>query len=46
MAALSVSHNGALEPASELCARLEPSNRAARYDAVEAHSGLFAGRST
>ena len=46
MAALYVSHNGALEPARELCAGLEPSNRAACYDAVEAHKGLFADRPT
>jgi hypothetical protein len=46
MAALSVSHHGALEPARGLCARLEPMNRPACYDAVEAHSSLFADRST
>jgi plastocyanin len=46
MAALSVSHHGALEPARDLCARLEPMNRPACYDTVEAHAGLFADNST
>jgi hypothetical protein len=46
MAALYVSHSGALEPARELCARLETANRPACYNAVEAHSSLFADRST
>jgi plastocyanin len=46
MAALFVSHSGALEPARGLCARLEPSNKPACYNAVEAHSSLFADRST
>ena len=46
MAALFVSHSGALEPARRLCARLEPSNKPACYNAVEAHSSLFADRST
>jgi hypothetical protein len=46
MAALYVSHEGSLEPARGLCARLEPANRLACYDTVRAHSSLFAGRST
>jgi plastocyanin len=46
MAALYVSHEGSLEPARGLCARLEPGNRLACYDTVRAHSSLFAGRST
>jgi hypothetical protein len=46
MAALYVSHSGALEPARGLCARLQPSNRPACYDTVEAHAGLFTDRST
>jgi plastocyanin len=46
MAALYVSHSGALEPARGLCARLQPSNRPACYDTVEAHADLFTDRST
>ena len=45
MAALSVSHHGALGPTREMCARLQSPNRPACYDTVAAHSGLFAGRS-
>jgi plastocyanin len=41
MAGLYVNHYGSLEPARDLCARLEPSNRRACYGAVEAHAGLF-----
>lgn len=44
MAALAVSHHGALEPARELCTRLESSNRPDCYETVEAHSGLFTDR--
>ncbi len=44
MTGLYISHTGALEPAKGLCARLEPSNRAACYGTVEAHSGLFTDR--
>ena len=44
MTALYIIHNGSLEPARGLCARLEPSKRAACYGTVEAHSGLFTDR--
>lgn len=44
MTALYISHSGALEPARKLCTTLEPSNRQACYDTVEAHTGLFADR--
>jgi hypothetical protein len=46
MAALCVSHSVALEPAKELCVRLDPSNRPACYDTVEAYLSLFTARST
>lgn len=46
MTALYISHEGALEPARGLCAKLEPSNRGACYGTVEAHSSLFTDRST
>ena len=41
MASLYINHHGSLEPARELCARLETSNRRACYDTVESHSSLF-----
>ena len=46
MAGLYINHHGSLEPARDLCARLEKSNRPACYDSVEAHSGLFRDRSS
>jgi plastocyanin len=46
MAGLYINHHGSLEPARDLCARLEKSNRPACYDSVQAHSGLFRDRST
>ncbi len=46
MTGLFVNHYGSLEPGRRLCARLEPSNRLACYDSVEAHSGLFKDSST
>ena len=46
MAGLYINHHGSLEPARDLCARLEKSNRSACYDSVEVHSGLFRDRST
>ncbi len=44
MTGLYISHTGALEPARELCARLEPINRPACYGTVEELSGLFTDR--
>jgi hypothetical protein len=41
MAGLYINHHGSLEPARELCTRLETSNRPACYDAVKAHASLF-----
>ncbi len=41
MAGLYVNHHGALEPARELCARLERPNRQACYGTVQAHASLF-----
>jgi plastocyanin len=41
MAGLYINHHGSLEPARDLCASLEASNRPACYDAVKAHSSLF-----
>jgi plastocyanin len=41
MAGLYINHHGSLEPARDLCARLEKPNRPACYDSVEAHAGLF-----
>ena len=41
MASLYINHHGSLEPARELCAWLESSNRRACYDTVESHSSLF-----
>jgi plastocyanin len=41
MTGLYINHHGSLEPARELCTRLEKPNRRACYGAVEAHSGLF-----
>ena len=46
MAGLYINHHGSLEPARDLCARLEKSNRPACFDSVQAHSGLFRDRST
>ncbi|MGH3147444.1 MAG: cupredoxin domain-containing protein [Rubrobacter sp.] len=46
MTALHISHSGSLGPARELCARLEPPNRQACYDTVEAHTSLFADSPT
>jgi plastocyanin len=46
MTGLYINHHGSLEPARELCTRLEKSNRRACYDAVEAHASLFEGQST
>lgn len=41
MVDLYVNHYGSLEPARELCARLETSNRASCYRAAESRSGAF-----
>jgi plastocyanin len=41
MVDLYVNHYGSLQPARELCARLETSNRGTCYRTVEARSGLF-----
>jgi len=45
MVGLYINHHGSLEPAKELCSRLETSNRPACYDAVKAHASLFDQRS-
>jgi plastocyanin len=45
MAGLYINHHGSLEPAKDLCTRLEAQNRRACYDAVEAHASLFEGQS-
>ena len=41
MAGLYINHHGSLEPARELCTKLEKPNRRACYDAVQAHASLF-----
>ncbi len=41
MVGLYINHNGSLEPARELCAELEVSNRRTCYGTVEAYAGLF-----
>ena len=46
MVGLYINHHGSLEPASELCARLETSNRPACYGTVKANSGLFRDQSS
>jgi plastocyanin len=46
MAGLYVNHYGSLEPARDLCARLDAPNRRACYATVKAHAGLFRGQST
>jgi plastocyanin len=46
MTGLYINHHGSLEPARELCTRLEKPNRRACYNAVEAHASLFEGQST
>jgi plastocyanin len=46
MTALYISHHGSLEPARELCGRLEPSNQPACYATVKAHTSLFTDRSS
>ena len=45
MTALYISHHGSLEPARELCDRLEASNQPACHATVEAHASLFKDRS-
>jgi plastocyanin len=46
MASLYVNHYGSLEPARDLCARLDAPNRRTCYAAVKAHAGLFKDQST
>jgi plastocyanin len=46
MTSLYINHNGSLEPARELCSRLEKPNRPACYDAVAANASLFKGQPT
>jgi plastocyanin len=46
MAGLYINHHGSLEPARDLCARLEESNRPACYTAVKAHASLFRDQSS
>jgi plastocyanin len=46
MTGLYINHHGSLEPARELCTRLEKPNRPACYDAVKAHASLFGDQPT
>lgn len=46
MTGLYINHHGSLEPAKDLCARLEKSNRPACRDAIKAHAGLFRDQSS
>ncbi|MDF2702257.1 MAG: hypothetical protein K0S10_1201 [Rubrobacteraceae bacterium] len=41
MTGLYINHHGSLEPARELCSRLEKPNRPACYDAIAADASLF-----
>ena len=41
MTSLYINHHGSLEPARELCSRLEKPNRPACYDAIAADASLF-----
>jgi hypothetical protein len=41
MTSLYINHRGSLEPAKELCTRLEKSNRPVCYDTVRAYASMF-----
>ena len=46
MTSLYINHHGSLEPARELCSRLEKPNRPACYDAIAADASLFRDQPT
>jgi hypothetical protein len=46
MTSLYINHHGSLEPARELCSKLEKPNRPACYDAIAANASLFRDQPT
>ena len=46
MTSLYINHHGSLEPARELCSKLEKPNRPACYDAIAANASLFRNQPT
>jgi hypothetical protein len=46
MTSLYINHHGSLEPARELCSRLEKPNRPACYEAIAANASLFRDQPT